>query len=147
MRLGSLNVVRVGIGIGRVRWNVVGKRHVGKQMMEKEMFVETTKPPRRELPSTPRRWPAILSVACVGVAGWAAFLLIATNNEMFSSSAVRQIIRTAVMNEELRELLGDGIHPKPEWYLNGDPWIKGKVYTFILFVSTHAEMVLYRSVL
>jgi len=36
----------------------------------------------------------------------------------------------AVRNDEkLREVLGEAIRPQPEWWLNGDPRIKGTIST------------------
>jgi len=61
------------------------------------------------------------------LAGWAAFLLVATNQEKLLSFVVRQIIRTAKDNKEFREMLGKAIRPQPEWWLNGDPWIEGSI--------------------
>jgi cytochrome c oxidase assembly factor 1 len=103
--------------------------------------------PRSELPTVPvssthdirfhpdahsislckKRWPAILAFATVGVAGWAGFLLYATNQEKLSSSVVRQIMRAVQQDNNLKALLGDAISPEPAWYLNGDPWISGQV--------------------
>jgi len=57
----------------------------------------------------------------IGLAGWAAFLFVATNQEKLSSSVIRQIISMAKDNKELREMLGKAIRPQPEWWLNGDP--------------------------
>ena len=70
----------------------------------------------------------------IGLAGWAAFLFVATNQEKLSSSVVRQIIRTAKDNKELREMLGKAIRPQPEWWLNGNPWIEGPVSTRVPFI-------------
>jgi cytochrome c oxidase assembly factor 1 len=36
-------------------------------------------------------------------------------------------MRTVHHNDDLRALLGEGIHPEPTWYLNGDPRIQGQV--------------------
>ena len=63
----------------------------------------------------------------MGLMGWAAFLLVVTNQEKLSSSVVRQIMRTVKDNKELKEMLGEAIRPQPEWWLNGDPWIEGAV--------------------
>jgi Cytochrome oxidase complex assembly protein 1 len=81
-----------------------------------------------------KRWPLITAFVGVGLAGWAAFLLVATNQEKLSSSVVRQIIRTAKDNKELREMLGKAIRPQPEWWLNGNPWIEGSVSTRVPFI-------------
>lgn len=74
-----------------------------------------------------KRWPLIVAFAAAGVVGWAAFLLVVTNQEKLSSSVVRQIMRTVKQNQELKEMLGEAIRPQPEWWLNGDPWIEGAV--------------------
>jgi len=85
--------------------------------------------PRQDLPIVPKRWPTILAVTIVGVSGWAAFLLYVTNSEKVSSSVVRQIMRTVQQNDELRELLGEGIRAEPAWYLNGEPRMQGQINT------------------
>jgi cytochrome c oxidase assembly factor 1 len=69
----------------------------------------------------------ILACTAVCIAGWAAFLLYATNQEKLSSSVVRQVVRTLQLNADVQALLGDAIHPEPAWYLNGDPRITGQV--------------------
>lgn len=56
-----------------------------------------------------------------------------TNQEMISSSVVRQIMRCVREDPQLREKLGEAIRPQPEWWLNGDPKINGRVR--ILFFS------------
>jgi cytochrome c oxidase assembly factor 1 len=89
------------------------------------MYHILTKNKNSDVPQ--KRWPLILAVSCLGLTGWAAFLLVATNQEKLSSSIVRQILRTARDNVELKELLGGAIRPEPAWILNGDPWINGKV--------------------
>lgn len=79
-----------------------------------------------------KRWPLITAFVAVGLVGWAAFLLVVTNQEKLSSSVVRQIMRTVKDSRELREMLGEAIRPQPEWWLNGDPWIEGSVSTRLL---------------
>ncbi|KIJ59179.1 hypothetical protein HYDPIDRAFT_68465, partial [Hydnomerulius pinastri MD-312] len=87
-----------------------------------------TRPPQRtELPHMQKRWPFILAFAALGVSGWAAFLLVAMNQERLSSSVVRQILQTARDNEELKNVFGDAIRFEPAWYLNGSPWISGSI--------------------
>ncbi|KII88324.1 hypothetical protein PLICRDRAFT_110708 [Plicaturopsis crispa FD-325 SS-3] len=81
----------------------------------------------RPLPQINNRWPIVLLALVTGVTGWAAFLLLATNQEKVASSVVRQIVRTIRSDPTLYEVLGDAIRPEPQWYLNGDPWISGKV--------------------
>lgn len=84
-------------------------------------------PTKSDLPKIKKRWPLLLAFATVGVAGWAVFLLFATNQERLASSIVKQIIQTVRENEELRDILGDAIRPEPAWYLNGNPWISGSI--------------------
>jgi cytochrome c oxidase assembly factor 1 len=85
-------------------------------------------------PIPQKRWPLIAAFVAVGLVGWAAFLLVVTNQEKLSSSVVRQIMRTVKDSKELREMLGEAIRPQPAWWLNGDPWIEGSVSTR-LFLS------------
>ncbi|KAF8552567.1 DUF1783-domain-containing protein, partial [Imleria badia] len=87
----------------------------------------TRPPPRDDLPQIQKRWPFILAFAALGVSGWAAFLLVAMNQERLSSSVVRQILQTAREDKELHAALGDAIRFEPTWYLNGDPWISGSI--------------------
>lgn len=61
------------------------------------------------------------------MSGWAAFLLVAMNQERLSSSVIRQILQTAREDRALQGALGDAIRFEPTWYLNGDPWITGSV--------------------
>ena len=63
----------------------------------------------------------------MGLTGWAAFMTFATNQEKLSSSVFRSIVRALRADPQLREVLGEAIRPQPEWYLNGDPHVKGKV--------------------
>ncbi|KAN0076774.1 Cytochrome oxidase complex assembly protein 1 domain containing protein [Tylopilus felleus] len=87
-----------------------------------------TRPARRDdLPQIKKRWPFILAFAALGVSGWAAFLLVAMNQERLSSSVVRQILQTAREDKALQVALGDAIRFEPTWYLNGDPWISGSI--------------------
>jgi cytochrome c oxidase assembly factor 1 len=44
---------------------------------------------------------------------------------------VRQIMRSVRENEDMHKLLGDAIRPEPLWYLNGDPWINGRVIAIV----------------
>ncbi|KAG6811808.1 hypothetical protein H0H92_005731 [Tricholoma furcatifolium] len=84
-------------------------------------------PPTRELPRIKKRWPSIAAALAFGIAGWAAFMTYVTNQEKISSSVVRQIMRSVREDEQLKEVLGDVIRPQPEWWLNGDPMIHGKI--------------------
>jgi cytochrome c oxidase assembly factor 1 len=79
-----------------------------------------------------KRWPLITAFVALGIVGWAAFLLVATNQEKLSSSVVRQVLRTVKDNKEIKEMLGDAIRPQPEWWLNGDPWVQGAVSQHLL---------------
>ncbi|KAH0826899.1 cytochrome oxidase complex assembly protein 1-domain-containing protein [Lanmaoa asiatica] len=82
---------------------------------------------RDDLPQIQKRWPFILAFAALGVSGWAAFLLVAMNQERLSSSVVRQVLQTAREDKALQVALGDAIRFEPTWYLNGDPWISGSI--------------------
>ncbi|KAG6840592.1 hypothetical protein C0991_005682 [Blastosporella zonata] len=84
-------------------------------------------PPTRELPRIKKRWPLIAGALTLGIATWAAFMIYVTNQEMISSSVVRQIMRSVREDAQLKEVLGDAIRPQPEWWLNGDPIIHGKI--------------------
>jgi Cytochrome oxidase complex assembly protein 1 len=55
----------------------------------------------------------------------------ATNQEKISSSVFRSIMRSVRGDAEVRELLGDAVRPAPEWWLNGDPRIEGRVSLYI----------------
>ncbi|KAG6849915.1 hypothetical protein H0H93_003783 [Arthromyces matolae] len=99
-----------------------------------ETFSATSNPqpyyakhPPRELPRIKKRWPAIVATLAVGVGAWAAFMTFVTNQEKISSSVVRQIMRSVREDQKLREVLGDAMRPQPEWWLNGDPLIHGKI--------------------
>lgn len=46
---------------------------------------------------------------------------------MVSSSVVRQIMRCVKEDAQLQEVLGEAIRSQPEWWLNGDPRINGRV--------------------
>ena len=82
-----------------------------------------------------KKWPFILAFAALGVSGWAAFLLVAMNQERLSSSVVRQVLKTAREDKALQAALGDAIRFEPTWYLNGDPWINGSVCVSFSFSS------------
>ncbi|TFK64276.1 DUF1783-domain-containing protein [Pluteus cervinus] len=84
-------------------------------------------PPHKELPLVQSRWPYILAFVALGVTGWGAFMSVVTNQEKISSSVVRQIMRSVREDARLQEVLGDAIRPQPEWWLNGDPIIHGKI--------------------
>ncbi|KAF9460861.1 cytochrome oxidase complex assembly protein 1-domain-containing protein [Collybia nuda] len=84
-------------------------------------------PQTRELPLIKKKWPILLTAVLVGVAGWGAFMAYVTNKEKISSSVVRQIMRSVRDDEQLKEALGEVIRPQPEWWLNGDPMIYGRI--------------------
>jgi cytochrome c oxidase assembly factor 1 len=69
----------------------------------------------------------ILATAALGIAGWGVFMAVVTNQEKLSSSVVKQIMRSVREDEQLKEVLGGAIRPQPEWWLNGDPKINGRV--------------------
>lgn len=75
----------------------------------------------------------MLVAAVIGVAGWAVFLKYITNQEMVTSSVVRQIMRCVKEDAQLREVLGEAIRSQPEWWLNGDPRINGRVCWSLFF--------------
>jgi len=77
------------------------------------------------------QWPIALTAVAIGVSGWALFMTFATNQEKLSSSVYRSIVRALKADAQLREVLGEAIRPQPEWYLNGDPHIKGRVSSLI----------------
>lgn len=54
-------------------------------------------------------------------------MTVATNQEKLSSSVFRSIVRALKADPRLKEVLGDAIRPQTEWYLNGDPHVKGHV--------------------
>ncbi|KAF8658901.1 hypothetical protein AX16_001945 [Volvariella volvacea WC 439] len=99
------------------------------------MFSDTSRPrpyyakhpPPRPLPQVQKRWPTLLAFTAVGVAGWALFMVVATNQEKISSSVVQQIMRSVKEDDQLRGALGEAIRPQPEWWLNGDPKINGHI--------------------
>ncbi|KAF8061779.1 cytochrome oxidase complex assembly protein 1-domain-containing protein [Lyophyllum atratum] len=84
-------------------------------------------PPTRELPRIKKTWPLVGGAVIVGIAGWVAFMAYVTNQEKMSSSVVRQIMRSLREDPQVKEALGDAIRPQPEWWLNGDPMIHGKI--------------------
>lgn len=49
-----------------------------------------------------------------------------TNETKATSTVVKHILRTTAKDASLRQLLGDEITPKPEWWLNGRPRIRGE---------------------
>ncbi len=83
----------------------------------------------------------MLLAAVLGVAGWVAFLTYVTNQEMISSSIVRQIMRCVREDPKLREVLGEAIRSQPEWWLNGDPKINGRVRLGFVDFCRRAEKV------
>lgn len=68
-------------------------------------------------------------LGALGISLWGAFLLHTTNAEKASSSVVKGILRELRDTEVLRGVLGDAIRVQGEWWLNGSPWIRGKVST------------------
>ncbi|KAF9532829.1 cytochrome oxidase complex assembly protein 1-domain-containing protein [Crepidotus variabilis] len=84
-------------------------------------------PPFRDLPREKPKWPIGVGAVLLGVAGWSLFMTFATNQEQLSSSVFRSVVRAVKVDSELREKLGDAIRPQPEWYMNGDPHVKGHI--------------------
>ncbi|KAF8629913.1 hypothetical protein AX15_003191 [Amanita polypyramis BW_CC] len=85
------------------------------------------RPQPRDLPQLKKKWPLILALASIGVAGWALFLTYATNQEKISSSVFRSIVRAVRQDANVREHLGGAVRPVPEWWLNGDPYVHGQI--------------------
>jgi cytochrome c oxidase assembly factor 1 len=69
----------------------------------------------------------VLAATALGISGWAVFMVIVANQEKISSSVVKQIMRSVREDAQLKEALGEAIRPQPEWWLNGDPKIHGRV--------------------
>ncbi|THU91708.1 DUF1783-domain-containing protein, partial [Dendrothele bispora CBS 962.96] len=69
----------------------------------------------------------ILAFPLVGFIGWGLFLTYITNQEKISSSVTKSIMRAVRNDKRLKEVLGEAIRPEPEWWLNGDPRIKGTI--------------------
>ncbi|KAL0571508.1 cytochrome oxidase assembly protein 1 [Marasmius crinis-equi] len=84
---------------------------------------------KRDLPRLPRRWPFVVAFALVGVTGWAGFMTVVANKEKLTSSVFKQVMRTVRSDPKVHEVLGDAIRPQPEWWLNGDPDIRGQIST------------------
>ncbi|KAF8967310.1 cytochrome oxidase complex assembly protein 1-domain-containing protein [Flammula alnicola] len=84
-------------------------------------------PPFRALPKVTSKWPLALAGLAIGLSAWAGFMTFATNQEKLSSSVFRSIVRALKADAQLKELLGEAIRPQPEWYLNGDPHVKGHI--------------------
>ena len=63
----------------------------------------------------------------VAGACWTMFMTYATNQEKISSSVFRSIMRSVRSDSQVHEKLGDAVRPAPEWWLNGDPKIEGRI--------------------
>jgi len=85
------------------------------------------RPHPRELPKLQKKWPVILGFTALAVTGWGTFFVFATNQEKISSSVFRSIMISVRHDPKLREALGEAIRPQPEWWLNGDPYVNGKI--------------------
>jgi cytochrome c oxidase assembly factor 1 len=68
-----------------------------------------------------------VTTAAIGFAGWAVFLLYATNLERLSSSVTRQIITNLKHHPDVIEHLGTPIQLPPALKFFGDPWVSGSV--------------------
>lgn len=78
-----------------------------------------------------------MAVLASGAAAWGAFMTYATNQEKLSSSVFRSIVRALKVDPQIQQALGEAIRPQPEWYLNGDPLVNGRVSSFLdLVVSS-----------
>ncbi|KAG7087646.1 hypothetical protein E1B28_013594 [Marasmius oreades] len=84
---------------------------------------------KRDLPRLPRRWPFVVAFSLLGLTGWAGFMTVVTNQEKITSSVFKQVMRTIRNDSKVYEMLGDAIRPQSEWWLNGDPNIKGQIST------------------
>ncbi|KAH6902703.1 cytochrome oxidase complex assembly protein 1-domain-containing protein [Coprinopsis sp. MPI-PUGE-AT-0042] len=105
------------------------------RLPEAETFDDVARPGRyhgvppyqRELPKMKSRWPAALAALTVAGGCWGLFMTYATNQEKISSSVFRSIMRSVRGDSQVRELLGEAVRPAPEWWLNGDPRIEGRI--------------------
>ncbi|KAF9264511.1 DUF1783-domain-containing protein [Marasmius fiardii PR-910] len=84
---------------------------------------------KRELPRLPRRWPFVLAFSLLGLAGWGGFMTVVTNQEKITSSVFKQVMRSIRNDPKVNDAIGDAIRPQPEWWLNGDPNIRGQIST------------------
>lgn len=79
----------------------------------------------------------VLAAAALGISAWGVFMVVVTNQEKISSSVVKQIMRSVREDARLKEVLGEAMRPQPEWWLNGDPKIHGRVRNSIyIFASS-----------
>ncbi|ORY27474.1 hypothetical protein BCR39DRAFT_227035 [Naematelia encephala] len=81
----------------------------------------------RELPNLKNRGWYYLALAALGLGGWGAFLLWATNAERIASSVFKSLTFQLRTSPDVIELLGRGVRPIEQWYTFGDPWISGSV--------------------
>jgi len=100
-------------------------RDLPKQKVIKRIWVSCFRDQR--INRSQKIWPYLVAAAVLGLGGWAAFMTYITNREMITSSVVRQIMRSVREDTNLREALGEVIRPQPEWWLNGDPKMNGRV--------------------
>ncbi|TFK20545.1 DUF1783-domain-containing protein [Coprinopsis marcescibilis] len=106
-----------------------------RQQPDVEVFADTSKPrpyyakhpPTRDLPKIQPKWPMALAALVVAGTCWGLFMTYATNQEKLSSSVFRSIMRSIRSDPQLREVLGEAIRPQPEWWLNGDPRVIGRI--------------------
>jgi len=100
-------------------------RDLPKQKVSKRIWVSCFRDQR--INPSQKIWPYLIAAAVFGLGGWAVFMTYITNQEMITSSVVRQVMRSVREDTKLREALGEAIRPQPEWWLNGDPKINGRV--------------------
>ncbi|KAJ6534219.1 cytochrome oxidase complex assembly protein 1-domain-containing protein [Mycena capillaripes] len=81
--------------------------------------------PSRDLPVGRRIWPFAIAITALGC--WAALFSYVTNEAKSTSSVVQKVLRTASIDPEIREALGDDVGPQPEWWLNGQSRIHGEL--------------------
>ncbi|KAE9400405.1 DUF1783-domain-containing protein, partial [Gymnopus androsaceus JB14] len=88
-------------------------------------------PQSRALPRLKSPYPPIILFSLLGISLWALFITYVTNQEKMSSSVVKGIVKELRGDSglSLRQSLGDAIRMQGEWWLNGDPWVRGNIST------------------
>ncbi|KAJ6534161.1 cytochrome oxidase complex assembly protein 1-domain-containing protein [Mycena capillaripes] len=70
-------------------------------------------------------WPFAIASTALGCC--AALFSYVTNEAKSTSSVVQNVLGTASIDPKIREQLGDDVGAQPEWWLNGQPRIRGEV--------------------
>ncbi|KZV85114.1 DUF1783-domain-containing protein [Exidia glandulosa HHB12029] len=84
--------------------------------------------PVRELPELEGRSPMLWMSIGLGVLGWVAFVMRATNSERATSSVMRQIIYELKRSDEVEAALGANVKPEPGWFVyGGHPHVQGSM--------------------